>query len=54
MSRNRFTNEKFAFALQSAANGAIVNEASRKMGVSEPMLCRHDEYLSGVLVPYIR
>lgn len=48
MPRKRFTNERIAFALRQAENGATVDEVCRKMGVSEATLYRWRKQFPGL------
>ena len=54
MPRQRFTNERIAFALRQAENGATVDEVCREMGVSEPPFYRWKKQFVGMGVPEIR
>jgi putative transposase len=42
MKKSRFTEEQIAFALKQPETGIRVEEACRKMGVSEAMTCPQD------------
>lgn len=54
MKRERFTEERIAFALRQAEAGTPVEEVCRKMGVSEPSFHRWRKRSAGMGVPEIR
>jgi len=54
MPGKRFTNERIAFALRQAEKGATVDEACRKVGVSDPTFYRWKKQFVGMGVPEIR
>lgn len=54
MKKSRFTDEQIAFALRQAESGVPVEEACRKLGVSQQTFYRWKKKFAGLGLPELR